>query len=154
MKVFTPRAVGALAPRVEALVEELLASAERGSMEEIADLAYPLPATVICELLGIPAADRERNRAWAAVTAQTIDPMCTDVQIKAASQAMAEWDVYIRALLAERRRNRGEALLDALLAVEEDGTSLTEDEVAIGELDLAEHFRSRRMTARSPIEAS
>jgi cytochrome P450 len=93
MKVFTPRAVRALAPRIEALVDELLAPAlERGSMEVIGDLAYPLPATVICELLGIPAADRERNRAWAAVTAQTVDPMCTDAQIKAATEAMAAWD--------------------------------------------------------------
>ena len=131
MKVFTPRAVRALAPRIEALVDDLLAPAlERGSMEVISDLAYPLPATVICELLGIPAADREQNRAWAAVTAQTIDPTCTDVQIKASTEAMREWDAYIRALLAERRRHPGDALLDAMLAVEEDGTSLTEDEVA------------------------
>jgi cytochrome P450 len=131
MKVFTPRAVRALAPRVEALVDELLAPAlERGSLEVISELAYPLPATVICELLGIPAADRERNRAWAAVVAQTIDPLCTTAQIKDAEVAMHDWDAYIRALLAERRRAPGEALLDAMLAVEEDGTSLTEDEVA------------------------
>ncbi|MBA3539302.1 MAG: cytochrome P450 [Deltaproteobacteria bacterium] len=131
MKVFTPRAVRTLAPRIEALVDELLAPAlERGTMEVINDLAYPLPATVICELLGIPAADRERNRVWAAITAQTIDPMCSNAQIKAAEDAMHEWDAYIRALLAERRRNPGDALLDAMLAVEEDGTGLTEDEVA------------------------
>lgn len=131
MKVFTPRAVRSLAPRVEALVDELLAPAiERGSMEVIADLAYPLPATVICELLGIPAADRDRNRKWAAVTASTIDPICTDAQIKAAEVAMREWDAYIRELLAERRRHPGDALLDAMLAVEDDGASLTEDEVA------------------------
>ena len=131
MNVFTPRAVRALAPRIEALVDELLAPAlERGSMEVIADLAYPLPATVICELLGIPAADREQNRAWAAVVAETVDPMCTDAQIKAAVTAMDGWDAYIRALLAERRRSPGDALLDAMLAVEQDGTSLTEDEVA------------------------
>src|SRR5262245_3109373 len=105
MKVFTPRAVRALAPRIERLVDDLLAPAlERGSFEVIGDLAYPLPATVICELLGIPATDRERNRAWAAITAQTIDPMCTTDQIKAAEIAMAEWDAYIRQLLAERRR--------------------------------------------------
>jgi hypothetical protein len=131
MKVFTPRAVRALAPRIEGLVAELLApSLERGSMEVISELAYPLPATVICELLGIPAADRERNRAWAAATALTIDPMCTDAHIKTAAAAMEEWDAYIRALLAERRRNPGDALLDAMLGVEEDGTTLTEDEVA------------------------
>lgn len=131
MKVFTPRAVRALAPRVEALVGELLAPAlERGAMEVIKDLAYPLPATVICELLGVPAADRDLNRQWAAAIAATIDPVCSDAKIKAAEAAMPEWDAYIRELLAARRRDPGEALLDAMLAVEEDGTRLSEDEVA------------------------
>ncbi|HEY5950583.1 MAG TPA: cytochrome P450 [Kofleriaceae bacterium] len=131
MKVFTPRAVRALTPRIEALVAELLAPVlARGSLEVIADLAYPLPATVICELLGIPAADRDRNREWAAIVAQTIDPICTDAQLQQAVAAMHEWDPYIRNLLAERRKNPGDALLDAMLAVEEDGTSLTEDEIA------------------------
>jgi len=131
MKVFTPRAVRALTPRIDALVDELLAPVlARGSMETIADLSYPLPATVICELLGVPAADRDRNRQWAAIVAQTIEPIATDAQIKAAVGAMDEWDPYIRSLLAERRKRPGEALLDAMLAVEEDGTRLTEDEIA------------------------
>jgi cytochrome P450 len=131
MKVFTPRAVRGLAPRIEVLVDGLVAQmVERGASEVIADLAYPLPATVICELLGIPAADRDRNRAWAAAVAATIDPVCSDAQINAAVQAMAEWDAYIRALLADRRRTPGDALLDAMLAVEDDNTCLTEDEVA------------------------
>jgi len=99
-------------------------------MEVIADLAYPLPATVICELLGMPAADRDRNRQWAATVAATVDPLCSDAQLKAAVAAMAEWDPYIRNLLAERRKQPGDALLDAMLAVEDDGTTLTEDEIA------------------------
>ncbi len=131
MKVFTPRAVRALAPRIEALVTQLLAPAlDRGSLEVIADLAYPLPATVICELLGVPAEDRDRNRRWSAAVAHTIDPICTDAQVKQAEAAMREWDRYIRDLLAERRRHPGDALLDAMLAVEDDGTSFTEDEIA------------------------
>jgi cytochrome P450 len=85
---------------------------------------------VICELLGVPAADRDLNRSWAAAVAATIDPVCSDAQIKAAEIAMPEWDAYIRELLAARRRDPGDALLDAMLAVEEDGTRLSEDEVA------------------------
>src|SRR3954466_14530080 len=82
MKVFTPRAVRALAPRIEALVDELLAPAlERGSMEVIDELAYPLPATLICELIGIPPAERDRNRTWGEVVATTVDPLCTNAQI-------------------------------------------------------------------------
>lgn len=132
MKVFTPRAVRSLAPRIEGLVKTLLAPAlERGSMEVIAELAYPLPATVICELLGMPADDRERNRAWAALTVPTIDlQTCTDAQLRLAEGAMREWDAYIRELLAAKRRAPGRALLDDMLAVEEEGAKLTEDEVA------------------------
>jgi len=132
IKVFTTRAVRALIPRVEALTRELLAPVlERGSMEVIADLAYPLPATVICELLGIPPADRDRNRQWAAATAATIDiGLVSADRLAAAETAMREWDAYIRELLAERRKHPGDGLLDDLLAVEDEGARLTEDEIA------------------------
>lgn len=132
MKVFTPRAIRALTPRIEALVTELLGPlVERGSMEVITELAYPLPATVICELLGIPEEDRERNRQWAAVLAATVDlQTCSDAQLALAEVAMGEWDAYIRELLAARRKRPGTALLDDMLAVEEDGAHLTEDEIA------------------------
>jgi cytochrome P450 len=130
-KVFTPRAVQALGPRIERLIDALLAPAlERGSIEVIGELAYPLPATVICELLGVPEEDRGRNRTWAAAVAPTLDPIVTDEQIAAAEAAMREWDAYTRELMAERRRKPGHALLDAMLAVEEEGTRLTSDEIA------------------------
>jgi cytochrome P450 len=130
-KVFTPRAVQALGPRIERLIDALLAPAlERGSIEVIGELAYPLPATVICELLGVPEEDRGRNRTWAAAVAPTLDPIVTDEQIAAAEAAMREWDDYTRELMAERRRKPGHALLDAMLAVEEEGTRLTSDEIA------------------------
>jgi cytochrome P450 len=130
-KVFTTRAVRGLTPRIDDLVARLLEPVlARGNAEVIADLAYPLPATVICELLGIPEADRERNRQWATAVAATIDPIITDQQVKAAETAMTEWDAYMRAFLAERRRTPGQALIDDMLAVEEDGARLTEDEIA------------------------
>jgi len=129
-KVFTPRAVGALSPRVEALVDQLLAPAlERGEMEVIGDFAYPLPATVICELLGIPESERDINRKWSAAIAPTIEVVITDEQIAAAETAMAEWDAYMRAFLAERRARPGEGLIDAMLAVEDEGARFTEDEI-------------------------
>jgi cytochrome P450 len=130
-KVFTPRAVQALVPRIECLVDALLAPAlDRGSMEVIGELAYPLPATVICELLGVPEGDRGQNRSWAAAIAPTLDPIATEEQIAAAEAAMRAWDPYTRELMAERRRKPGYALLDDMLAVEEDGTRLTSDEIA------------------------
>jgi cytochrome P450 len=129
-KVFTPRAVSVLTPRIERLVEALLEPAlARGSMEVIADLAYPLPATVICELLGIPESERDVNRRWSTAIAPTLEVMMTDEQHAAAERAMAEWDAYIRAFLAERRTRPGEALIDAMLAVEDGGARLSEDEI-------------------------
>jgi cytochrome P450 len=132
MHVFTPRAIRSLTPRIESLVDELLVPVfERGSLEVIKDLAYPLPATVICELLGIPAADRDRNREWTNLLAATVDPMMqTPAAIAKAEHAMVEWDTYIRDLLAEKRKRPGEALLDAMLAAEVEGQRLTEDEIA------------------------
>jgi cytochrome P450 len=130
-KVFTPRAVSALAPRIERLVDALLDPAlVRGSMEVIADLAYPLPATVICELLGIPESERDINRQWSQKLAPTIEPIMTDEQTAAAEKAMGEWDEYVRAFLAERRKKPGDALVDAMLAVEDEGARLSEDEIA------------------------
>jgi cytochrome P450 len=131
MHVFTPRAIRAIVPRIDALVDELLAPAlERGSIEIIRDLAYPLPATVICELLGIPAEDRDRNREWTNALAPTIEPMATAAAIAEAEVAMTAWDGYIRELIAERRRRPGDRLLDAMIAAEVEGARLTEDEIA------------------------
>src|SRR5215475_13590529 len=57
-KAFTPRAIEGLRPRIQELVDYLLdAVQQRGSMDIMADLAYPLPVLVICELLGVPAKD-------------------------------------------------------------------------------------------------
>ncbi len=130
-KVFTPRAVSGLAPRVERLVDVLLEPAlARGSMEVISDFAYPLPATVICELLGIPESEREINRQWSAKIAPTLEMILTDAQIADAEQAMGEWEVYVRDFLAERRKRPADALVDAMLGVEDQGARLTEDEIA------------------------
>jgi len=78
----------------------------------------------------VPEVDREQNRAWAAAIAPTLDPVSTEEQVAAAEAAMRGWAAYTRELMAERRRKPGHALLDAVLAVEEDGTRLTSNEIA------------------------
>lgn len=131
MSAFTGRAVQQLQPRIESLVDECLREPlRRGRLEVIAELAYPLPATVICELLGMPAEDRDRNRQWAAAVSATVDPTCSDAQIAAAESAMAEWDDYVRQLIRSRRARPQTGLIDALLAAEVDGERLSEDEIA------------------------
>jgi cytochrome P450 len=64
-KAFSPQRIHKLAPRISELAEALLDEvAPRGEMDLIADFAFPLPITVICELLAVPAADRFRFRDW------------------------------------------------------------------------------------------
>src|SRR5206468_2240618 len=62
---FTPRAIAALRPQIQRIVDGCLDRlAGRGTMDVIADLALPVPATVICEMLGVPVADRDRFTVW------------------------------------------------------------------------------------------
>src|SRR5262245_40013621 len=66
-QAFTPRAVSRLKPRIEAITRDLLDRvADQREFDLVRDLAYPLPVTVVAELLGVPAADRARFGAWAA----------------------------------------------------------------------------------------
>ena len=64
-KAFTPRMIEQLRPRIQQITDELLdAVQEQGAMDLIADFAYPLPITVIIEMLGIPVTDRQLFRSW------------------------------------------------------------------------------------------
>src|SRR5713101_9661059 len=64
-KAFTPRVVEGLRPRIQTVVDGLLARvASAGSMDLIEDFAYPIPVVVICEMLGVPVEDHERFKGW------------------------------------------------------------------------------------------
>jgi cytochrome P450 len=101
-------------------------------MDVIADLAYPLPVTVICEMLGVPAGDRDILRRWSADITRSLDALGlpSDREIvrrgRAARHALGE---YFRALLPERRRQPRADLLSLLIEAEERGDKLTEDEL-------------------------
>jgi cytochrome P450 len=131
-KAFTPRRVAALRPRVESLVGELLdAAAARGDgrMDVVADLAAPLPATVIGEMLGVPAEDRDRLHHWSHELVELLDPFSGREGLdppRRATRALAD---YFRGLLDERRREPRDDLLSAMLAAEEEGQRLGEDEL-------------------------
>ncbi|MEX1253264.1 MAG: cytochrome P450 [Dehalococcoidia bacterium] len=128
-KAFTPKAVEALRPRIEAIVTELLdAVAERGEMDVIRDLAYPLPVIVIAEMLGLPVEDREQFKRWSddlvlGLGIQTLD------EVRRSFAAQRELAAYIRGLAEERRGEPREDLLSALVAAEEEGDKLTDEEV-------------------------
>jgi pimeloyl-[acyl-carrier protein] synthase len=129
-KAFTARVVEGMRHRAQTVVDGLLDKAlARGSMDVVDDLAYPLPITVICEMLGVPEADHSRFREWSADVVLSLDPMMSvDLLARAnrATEALAE---YFSGLVAERRARPGQDLLTALIAAENQGRSLTEDEL-------------------------
>ena len=129
-KAFTPRMVAQLRPAIQQITDDLLDQVQdQGTMEIIADLAYPLPVTVICVLLGVPPADHSSFHAWSDAIARSLDlTEETAVYDRAARAAVALTD-YLDGLLAERRARPQDDLLSALVAVEEQGERLTRAEL-------------------------
>ena len=131
-KAFTPRRVEALAGRVHDLVEELLAEpATRGSIELMGEFAYPLPARVICELLGVPKEDEHFIVSKAPALGIGLDPapMRTPATVTAANDATDELIEYLDELIAKRRVDPADDMLSALIAAEESGQTLSHDEL-------------------------
>ena len=101
-------------------------------MDVIADLAYPLPVTVICDMLGVPAGDHEQIKEWSSDIIRSLDAIGipSDESIvergRIGRRGIAD---YFRALLPERRRHPRADLLSSLIAVEEQGDRLTEGEL-------------------------
>ena len=132
-KAFTPRVVETLRPRIQAIVDELIDRARgAASIDLIEQFAYPIPVVVICEMLGVPVEDHERFKGWGLDLARGLDslllPPESDVMLRsrAAQSALAQ---YFRELIAERRTAPRGDLLSALIAAEEAGDKLTEDEL-------------------------
>jgi len=134
-KAFSPKVVNALEPEITALVDRLLDRiAEKGEFDVVKDFAYPLPVAVICRLLGVPLDDEPQFSQASAVLAQALDPFSTitgvppDV-VNERTQAVRRLRGYLHQLIERRRSEPGEDLLSGLIAVEESGDQLTEDEI-------------------------
>ena len=133
-KAFTPKVVERLRNRTQELVDGLLDTvAARGDeqMDVITDLAYPLPVVIICELLGVPAADHVTFQRWSRELAGSIDPQPLrtpeqEARIHTAAEAFAE---YFADLIARRRQHPRDDLLSALIVAEEAGDRLSEPEL-------------------------
>jgi pimeloyl-[acyl-carrier protein] synthase len=129
-KAFTPRMVEQLREDIQRLTDALLDAAQaKGQMDIIADLAFPLPVTVIANLLGVPLADQEMFRRWSRDLAGTLELTSAEEVYRRGSQAAAEFSIYFRELAAERRQKPQDDLLSALVAVSSEGDRLTEDEL-------------------------
>jgi pimeloyl-[acyl-carrier protein] synthase len=132
-RAFTPRVVEAMRPHIQEIVDGLLDRVEGAhSIDVIEDLAYPLPVTVICEMLGVPTADQDVFKQWSSDIARSLDaailPAGSDVITRGqeAGDALRE---YFRSLIAVRRKQPRPDLLSALIAAEEQGDKLSEPEL-------------------------
>jgi cytochrome P450 len=132
-KAFTPHAVEALRPHIQALVDQFLDRVQpQGRMDIIGDLAYPLPVTVIAEMLGVPAGDRERLKRWSdefVVYFSKSPAQVTTAEYDRAARAVAAEEDYFRAAVARLRLAAEPSLLGALARAEEAGDRLTEPEL-------------------------
>ncbi|HEY7517983.1 MAG TPA: cytochrome P450 [Methylomirabilota bacterium] len=130
---FTPRALAALEPRIERLVDELLDdAAARGGMDVVDDFAAAVPVQLIGDMLGIPADERGPLRGWSLAILGALEPAPSAAQLHAGNEAVEAFKDYLRRLVAARRRrpstDPGE-ILSALIAAEDAGDRLTEVEL-------------------------
>ncbi len=137
-KAFTPRAVERWRPRVREIVAELLEPAlDAGRFDLVAGLAYPVPSILICEMLGVPSADRERFTSWTGVATHLLRGVFLSgeerTRVEEAAGALA---AYFQGLIAERRKQLGDDLLSVLIRAEEEGDRLTPEELLIQSIGL------------------
>lgn len=132
-RAFTPRMVEKLRPRIQHVVNELLASLhENGQAELISEFAYPLPAIVIAEMLGVPPGDRERFTQWTRDFGALLDGRGgerTFEELVQSLQGVNEFMEYFRAIIRQQRRTPQDNLLQAMQAAEEQGDMLNEEEL-------------------------
>ncbi|ATB33192.1 cytochrome P450 family protein [Melittangium boletus] len=126
-KVFTPRRIEELRPRITAICSELLENlkAQGSGADFLKVLAFPLPVIVIAELLGIPSEDRDQFREW---TQTFFAPPSKDSQEKA-REAYQLFFKYLEELFERRRQQPQDDLISALIAVQEQGDRLSAEEL-------------------------
>jgi hypothetical protein len=131
VKAFTARRVEDMRPRIQVIVDETLDRiAPQGHMDLIADFAYRLPVTVICEMLGIPREEHELFHAGARASGRLLDPVpLTRAEIDEANADNLASEEYFHALFELRRREPGDDLTTQLVRAEEEGSRLSNDEL-------------------------
>ncbi len=132
-QAFTPRMVAHMESRITAITSGLLDRVQAsGEMDVIRDLAYPLPVTVIAELLGIPAERREEFKQWSDALVSGDEATTEEAMqafMQAATQAIDSMTTYFTQIFGERRAHPHTDLVSALLQAEVDGERLSNEEL-------------------------
>ena len=129
-KSFTPSAIEKLRPRIQQLVDDALANAKKtGHLELVEELAFPVPFQVISDLLAMPTERGEELREWSQIITATLEPTTGVEELEKGQEAIAKMRPYLEEIIQHRRRNMGDDMLSSLIAVEEQGEKLNNDEL-------------------------
>lgn len=129
-KAFTPSAIERLRPRIQRLVDDVLdRAASQGGFELVDELAFPIPFQVISDLLDMPTDRADELRDWSQIITFALEPTSTLDDLDRVDAAFAELIPYLIDVVESRRRSPGDDLLSALLAVEDQGDTLTMPEL-------------------------
>src|SRR5262249_39576739 len=153
---FTPRRMEALRPWMDRLTEDLLDACQRETFDLMSAVLHPLPSLVICELIGIPEADRHLFAAWTASIAHLISASLSPGsslladRLQAGEAAAAAFWAYLERLVEERRPGAGDDdLISTLLtAADEHGARLQKEELVANMIFL---FSAGHQTTRDQI---
>ncbi|WP_250285241.1 cytochrome P450, partial [Frankia sp. CiP1_Cm_nod2] len=129
-KAFTRRAVDALEPRIAALVDQALDRvADAGRADLVAELTFPLPFSVISEMLGIPVVEHTRIRELTGTLVRALEPLADPALQAEIRSANRELTGIVGDMTDWKRDNPGDDLISALIAAEHDGDVLSGDEL-------------------------
>lgn len=129
-QAFTPRAIEGLRSRIGAIADDLVArAAAKPRFDLMAAIAYPLPITVIAEMLGVPPEDMARFERWSADIALNVEPMLNSEGVDRVRSAAAELAAYFEHIISLRRADPRDDMISALVFAEEEGEKLTHDEL-------------------------
>ena len=129
-KAFTPRMVEGIRPRAQAVTDDLLDAFDGDGIDVIGGLAFPLPFTVICDLLGMPVGTtRDEVRGWSHTLAGGFEPLLTRDDAFAIADAGEQLRSFLLDVLGTKRLEPGDDLLTTLLHAEDDGDVLSTEEL-------------------------
>ncbi|MET9239204.1 cytochrome P450 [Nonomuraea sp. NPDC003709] len=129
---FTPGSIAAIEPRIAAITDELLDSLPGPDFDLVESLAYPLPVTVVAELLGVPPSDRDLFRTWSdRLMSLQVSDFANPLPAQRVAAAMAEMNDYLREHCADRHTRPRDDLLTHLVHAEIDGERLDAEQVVI-----------------------
>ncbi len=130
-RAFTPRAISEWRPRIVEVTDSLIADvAPRGHMDVISDFAYPLPAVVIAEMMGVPASDRDLFKDWSDdLMVLVFGARGVEGRRQRAQHGLLELSEYLGGLVRRFRAAPAENLIHALIRAQEGDDTLTDDEI-------------------------